>query len=173
MQSSRTDNIFGAVALAASDMIRSAAAVDVPRGGATAAALSLIGHVAGLSIDQLARGLGLSHPGAVRLVDGLASEGLVSRKSSTVDRRSVELRLTAAGMRKRRALLSARRAALADFIAPLDATERAQLDGIAAKLLRAHVTSIPDALATCRFCDERACTDCPVNEALEASGSFV
>jgi hypothetical protein len=36
---------------------------------ARAPALSLIGHVPGLSIESLANGIGLSHAGTVRLVD--------------------------------------------------------------------------------------------------------
>ena len=166
MHATRTENIFGAMTLAAADAITAGAVEGVARGGATAAALNVIGHAAGLSIDRLARGLGLSHPGTVRLVDGLAAAGLVMRTASTVDRRSVVLHLTAAGSRKRRTLLRGRRAALAGFLAPLDERERAQLATLAAKLVRSHVTDAPIALATCRFCDERACDDCPANEAL-------
>lgn len=169
MDHTRLENTFGALAFAASDAIVRVVADDVARGGSTAAALNLIGHVPAVSVDLLARAVGLSHPGGVRLVDRLVEQGFVTRTQSTLDRRSVELRLTAAGLRKRRALCSARRSALEDLLAPLSAKERAQFDTIVAKLLRAHVSGIAEALATCRFCDERACTDCPVGAALEAS----
>lgn len=169
MHDGRLENVFGALALAASDAILRSAMGDGARGSSTAAALNLIGHVPGTSVDLLARGLSLSHPGTVRLVDRLVADGFVSRTPSMLDRRSVELRLTSAGTRKRRALVGGRRAALDDFLEPLSAIERRQLDAIASKLLRAHVTEIAEALATCRFCDERACLDCPVDSALEAS----
>lgn len=168
MEQRRLLNTFGALALATSDAIRRGAQADVAHGGETAAALNLVGHAPGLRIDDLASGLGLSHPGTVRLVDRLAADGLLERRSSTSDRRAVELHLTVAGARLRRSVLAGRRAATAEILAPLNARERAELEAIAAKLLRAQIGTIADALGTCRFCDERACPDCPVHDALEA-----
>ena len=69
MESDRLFNMFGALALAATDAIRRGAEADIAFGEETAAALNLIGHVTGINIDGLATGLGLSHPGTVRLVD--------------------------------------------------------------------------------------------------------
>ena len=46
----------------------------------TPAALCVIGHEPGLSIDFLARVLGMSHPGTVRLVDRLETDGLIKRR---------------------------------------------------------------------------------------------
>lgn len=168
MESGRLENVFGAVALAAFDAISESVVEDVARTGANGAALNLVGHIPGASIDTVARGLGLSHPGTVRVVDRLVEAGLVTRTSSVIDRRSVELYLTAIGTRTRRSLLRGRNAAIEDFLAPLSTAERRQLDNISAKLLRANVRNIPDALGTCRFCDERVCIDCPVNASLAA-----
>ena len=50
-----------------------------------------------LSINDLAQQLLIKHNSAVGLVDRLALEGLVVREASTVDRRKVELRLSARG----------------------------------------------------------------------------
>jgi DNA-binding MarR family transcriptional regulator len=50
-----------------------------------------------MSIDALRSGVGLSHPGAVRLVDRLAARGLVARRASADDGRRVALHLTRAG----------------------------------------------------------------------------
>ena len=50
-----------------------------------------------LSINDLAQQLFIKHNSAVGLVDRLAHEGLVVREPSTVDRRKVELRLSARG----------------------------------------------------------------------------
>jgi DNA-binding MarR family transcriptional regulator len=166
MEQARLLNTFGALALATSDAIRRGAQAGVAHGGETAAALNLVGHAPGLHIDDLAGGLGLSHPGTVRLVDRLVADGLMERKASPADRRAVELYLTRAGTRMRRSVLGGRRAATADLLAPLNARERDQLEAIVAKLLHAHVGNQEDALGTCRFCDERDCPDCPVGEAL-------
>ncbi len=159
-------NTFGALALAASDAIRRGARTDVAHGGETAAALNLVGHVPGLRIEDLASGLGLTHPGTVRLVDRLVGDALLERRPSLADRRAVALYLTRAGVRKRRTLLAGRLSATDDLLAPLDQRERIALQAITAKLLRAYVRDEADALGTCRYCDEKLCTNCPVNEAL-------
>lgn len=52
-----------------------------------------------LTINDLAQQLFLKHNSTVGLVDRLAISGLVVRAPSPVDRRKVELRLTARGMR--------------------------------------------------------------------------
>jgi DNA-binding MarR family transcriptional regulator len=48
-------------------------------------------------IRQLAEGLGVSHPAAVKLVERLARKGLIERRESVTDRRVVELRLSHRG----------------------------------------------------------------------------
>jgi DNA-binding MarR family transcriptional regulator len=50
-----------------------------------------------VSINDLARQPQIKHNSAVGLVDRLAGEGLVGRAASSVDRRKVELRLSARG----------------------------------------------------------------------------
>jgi DNA-binding MarR family transcriptional regulator len=50
-----------------------------------------------VSINDLAQQLLIKHNSAVGLVNRLASEGLVVREPSTVDRRKVELRLSSRG----------------------------------------------------------------------------
>jgi len=52
-----------------------------------------------ISINELAKQLMVKHNSAVGLVDRLASNDLVIREQSTVDRRKVELRLSARGRR--------------------------------------------------------------------------
>jgi len=51
------------------------------------------------SIRQLAEGLDVSHPAAVKLVERLVRKGLIERRESETDRRVVELRLSALGRR--------------------------------------------------------------------------
>jgi DNA-binding MarR family transcriptional regulator len=48
-------------------------------------------------IRQLAEGLGVSHPAAVKLVERLARKGLIKRQEGATDRRVVELSLSASG----------------------------------------------------------------------------
>jgi DNA-binding MarR family transcriptional regulator len=52
-----------------------------------------------VSINDLARELFIKHNSAVGLVDRLVSEGLVTRETSSSDRRKVELALSARGRR--------------------------------------------------------------------------
>jgi len=108
----RLINLVGALALGLADRLRWAALDEIGQGGETAAALVVIGHSPGLSIDQLGRVLRLSHPGAVRLVDRLTRAALAKRGAASHDRRVVTLYLTAAGRAQRRAILKRRREAL-------------------------------------------------------------
>ncbi|HEY1092311.1 MAG TPA: MarR family transcriptional regulator [Burkholderiaceae bacterium] len=68
-----------------------------------------------VSISDLAQQLLIKHNSAVGLVDRLASEGLVVRETSSVDRRKVELRLSRRGR---------------DVLARLAATHRDELQRI-------------------------------------------
>lgn len=51
------------------------------------------------AIRELAEGLKVSHPAAVKLVERLVRKGLLDRQESPSDRRVVELRLSVAGRR--------------------------------------------------------------------------
>ena len=162
MDAAKIENVVGALALAIGDHLLAAAGADEPE----AAAVALIGHVPGLSIDGLRRALGLSHPGAVRLVDRLAAGGLATRERAGRDRRAVTLMLTEAGQARCRAILARRQGALTDALATLDEADRQALGRIADTLLGVLPTGVTDAYRICRLCDPAACADCPV----EASG---
>jgi hypothetical protein len=75
MSHARTANLPGAIALGLADNILDTATRHFAHGGCTPAALSVIGHEPGQSIDFLARVHGMSHPGAVRLVNHLEADG--------------------------------------------------------------------------------------------------
>jgi MarR family transcriptional regulator, negative regulator of the multidrug operon emrRAB len=162
----RTTNLLGALAMGVADAVDAVARDQAREGGPAGAALCLVAHEPGLSIEQLRRALGLSHPGAVRLIDRLAAEGAVERRASR-DKRAVALHVTASGARRVRTILAARRRALAAALAPLSPRERSVLDRLLAKMLRALPRSDAHALAICRFCEGDACHPCPVGEALE------
>jgi DNA-binding MarR family transcriptional regulator len=161
-----TANLLGALALGLADAIQRVARNEASEGGPAGAALCAIAHEPGLSIEQLRRALGLSHPGAVRLIDRLAAEGVIERRAAR-DRRAVALELTPAGVRCVRKIIADRRRALQAALRVLSPRERRSLAPLLAKMLRAFPQSEAHALAICRFCEGEACDPCPVGEGLE------
>lgn len=158
--------MVGALALGLADAMLRAAQAQSPEPGPAAAALALLGHAPGMTIERLRRSLGLSHPGAVRLVDRLADDGLVVRGASESDRRAVALRLTAAGEATCRAVIAARDNAIARAMTSLTEQERRTFGALAEKVLRGFVADLGHAYAVCRLCDYEACSDCPVDDEL-------
>jgi MarR family transcriptional regulator, negative regulator of the multidrug operon emrRAB len=156
----RTTNLLGAVALEAGGVMET---VHGPVGetGAAASALVTIDAYPGRTIEQLRGPLGLSQPGAVRLVERLTAAGWVDRAGSR-GRRGFELRLTTSGRAVVDELLTRRRAALDDLLAPLSEAERAQLEAILEKLLAARTHDRADLERLCRLCERRVCDRCPV-----------
>ena len=75
-----TANVLGAVALAVAGQIPVTVTPGGGRSDSSAAALSALYHFPGPpTVDRLGQVLGLTHSGAVRLVDRLAGAGLVER----------------------------------------------------------------------------------------------
>lgn len=155
MSHAHRENVVGAFGLLLADRLDDVA--EHAGGRSVAAALvTLSGTRAGLSIDGLARVSGLSHSGAVRLVDRLAADGLVERRRG-VDQRSTALFLTPGGRRAARRTLRARGAALQSLLALLTDDQQADLARIVGDLL-ARLGSEPVAEARiCRLCDVVAC----------------
>jgi MarR family transcriptional regulator, negative regulator of the multidrug operon emrRAB len=162
----RTANLLGALALEVAGAQRQAAEAVVGQSGAAAAAIVVIAASPGRTIEQLRGPLGLTQPGATRLVERLVAAGWVDR-SGPGGRRGLELRLTPAGEQVFDAMLHARRAALTAFLAPLGEPQRAQLDDVLAALLAARVNGRPDLERMCRLCERRVCERCPVGHALD------
>ncbi len=167
----RDANLLGALALAVSDAVTNAAEAAAPEPGPAAAALMLVGHVPGMSIDDLKTGVGLSHPGAVRLVDRLQARGLIERRSSTDDGRRVALHLTLAGKAVAESISAVRLAAVTRALDALPDAERSAFVRTAETLLAALVSGPADALRICRLCDEAICTRCPVEMCLGSTES--
>jgi len=125
------------------------------------------------------RRLGLSQPGASRLIEALASRGLVAsvpkgrgpRASGKhgeheAGGRSVSLRLTPAGEETARLILAARQRALDTLLAPLGERARRELDAALSAVLDRLTEAGAPVHQTCRLCDERACiapAPCPVD----------
>lgn len=159
----RLTNMFGALVLGIADRVRWAARDETTLGGETAAALVVIGHTPGLSINQLGRVLRLSHPGAVRLVDRLTASGLAMRSAASHDRRVVVLNLTETGDTHRAALLERRRKVLETIISEVPPEDLAVLERITDRMIRTLSDDAISALNICRLCNERQCVDCPMN----------
>jgi DNA-binding MarR family transcriptional regulator len=156
----RTSNLLGALGL---EVARLLAAVHEPVGerGAAASALVTIGAYPSRTIEQLRAPLGLSQPGAVRLVERLARAGWVERAGSR-GRRGFELRLTAKGQQVHAELLARRRSALEGVLEPLSRDERMTLEQLLEKLLAARTHDRLDLERLCRLCERSVCARCPV-----------
>jgi DNA-binding MarR family transcriptional regulator len=93
-------------------------------------------------VGALAEGAGIAQPTATRMLDGLERQGIVERRPSTADRRSVEVELTARGRRllnRKRKLVDEKRQAVFES---LEAADRES----AARLLRTLAAAIEDQL---------------------------
>lgn len=161
--SDRLINLFGALALGVMDRVRSTTVGEIELGGEAAAALVVIGHAPGLSIDQLGRVLRLSHPGTVRLVDRLAQANLAVRGKSPRDRRAVALTLTVLGQAHRAALLERRHEAVAAVLKAVVPEDRDALERVTDVMLRKLPHDAVSALHVCRLCDGGKCVECPMD----------
>jgi DNA-binding MarR family transcriptional regulator len=154
-------NLLGALSLAVMDRIEQGAREVVGHGGETPAALVVIGYGQGMSNDKLRRILGLSHSGAVRLVDRLVSDQLVERRPGR-DGREVALYLTAIGAEIRNNFMASRISAVGSLLGVLSSDETKRLGALIRELLARQDTSELDRFTICRMCDDRVCRDCPL-----------
>jgi DNA-binding MarR family transcriptional regulator len=166
MNMARDRNIFGAFALMVADDIVRAASAQAPDAGPAASALALLGHDPGMSVRTLAKGVGLSHAGAVRLVDRLVADGLIERRGHATDGRTVALHLSAEGEVRSAAVLAARSAVLAETLSALSEDEQAVLGRLSERVVRARLRDLDHAYTICRLCEYGACDHCPVDEEL-------
>lgn len=162
----RLVNIVGALVLALTDRLQHTAETAAGHAAAAPAALvALHDLLAGRTVNDLRRAVGITHSGAVRLVDRLVEDGLAERRPGA-DGRTIAVVLTARGRRMARRILAARRSVLAEVLSVLEPRERAALVPITEKLVTAVVG---DRLAEraagadpaggwlCRLCDPVAC----------------
>jgi MarR family transcriptional regulator, negative regulator of the multidrug operon emrRAB len=157
----RTANLLGVIGLAIADCIEVAARDILNHVGETPAALVVIGYSLGPSNDQLRQILGLSHPGAVRLIDRLVADGLVERRQAR-DKRAIALYLTDQGNIVRETLLKGRLASIRPFLTALTETEQEALAALLHKMLSSMETTDLERCTLCRLCDDRVCSNCPI-----------
>lgn len=153
----RAANIVGALALVLTDRMTEAAQAAAGSSVSGAVALSALEQILREPrIDVLRQVLGLTHSGAVRLVDRLEQAGLAERGPGQ-DGRSTTVLLTAPGRRAAAAVTEARAAALGDALAALDAAEQRQLAELAGRVLVGLKRGAGATRWTCRLCDTTAC----------------
>jgi MarR family transcriptional repressor of emrRAB len=174
-------NIVGSLSVGLSDRIKESTEGAAGHAAAAPSALVALHEFLGRgSMDQLRQAVGLSHSGAVRLIDRLTHDGYVQRQPAA-DRRSLALVLTATGRAAAKRVLSARAASVASVLDCLSDNERRSLAGITEKLV-ARLTEErlddrergkpPSGGWICRLCDFDACGRpdgaCPAAAAAEA-----
>ncbi len=157
-------NLAGAWALAVNDAQQGAVTSATGHSGAIPSALVTIGAFPGQTIEELRQALGLTHSGAVRLVDRLVEAGWLERRPGEGGR-AVSLVLTPGGREVERELLSEREGAIAALLDPLNDTDRHQLEALLEKMLDSRARVRCDPRYVCRLCERRTCVPCPVSRA--------
>jgi DNA-binding MarR family transcriptional regulator len=162
----RLANLLGAAAAGLTDAIGDAAAAD-PRldTRAATALVALLDFAPSGPVRMLSQVVGLTHSGAVRLVNRLAAAGYVQRGPGT-DSRSVTVALTAQGRSAAQRIREHRERVITGALAGLTGTQRGQLTA-ACEMIIANLTdqrlarraagAPPAAGALCRMCDFTAC----------------
>jgi len=162
-------NLLAALAVAITDELH------VPDlSPSAAAALLTVAQWEPMGAQELAAVIGLSQSAAVRLIDDLATAGLVRRLDKKG--RAVPLALTASGRRRAKALQARRLAVIERALAALGRDERAGLEAALPSLLAALTPGRAAARRICRFCDHGLCRGqkCPVGAAATViDGPFV
>jgi MarR family transcriptional repressor of emrRAB len=176
----RLVNIVGAFALALADGIRDATEAAAGMTGAAPAALvALDQFLAGRPTGELARVTGITHSGAVRLVDRLVDAGLVERRDGR-DARSGSIVLTTRGRELSRRVTAARAMATRAVLERLGSDDNPELLALMESMV-ANLTAIRLGTAArrdeprawmCRLCDLESCGrprgECPAANAARA-----
>jgi MarR family transcriptional repressor of emrRAB len=159
----RAANLLGALAIGISDRLQREAEAAAGRSGARAAALTTSAQWPADTIEQLRHSLGLTHSATVRVINGLAAEGLVTREH-VGGGPAVRPRLTEAGEAQARQVLAARNEALQWLVAGVSDEELSRLTPIVERLLERLTADFNAGELICRLCELDACPQdrCPV-----------
>lgn len=167
----RLENVLGSVAVAITGAVQTAVDEAAGHTAAGPAALTALRIHRGCSVDHLARVLGLTHSGTVRLVDRLEDDGLL-RRGQGKDARVVTLELTPTGMKRAAQVSAARAAAVERFLGNLDGAERTTLMRLLEKVVATGVEEWSEVQYRCRLCDLEAChadgESCPLDVRMAA-----
>jgi DNA-binding MarR family transcriptional regulator len=163
-------NQLGALALILTDRVEKA--MD-GRSSTAAAILASLRHQGPMTGTGLARIVGVAQPTCVRVVDGLAAEGLVERGPKSG--RDVLLQLTPRGAVEAERLGKARLAAIYPLLDDMTLGEGVTLGMMAAQLMAAATDSPQAGKRHCRLCDHELCNGeaCPVGTRVDEIQSEV
>ncbi len=126
------------------------------------AALVLVRNRTGCSVNWLHERLGLTQSGAVRLLDRLQQDGLLTR-NRTAGRREVSLTITPSGEALVGCGVSARSQAIESLLDGLPAADRGHLVSLIERVLSLRSLPRDEGDAACRLCDWSVCVpDCPM-----------
>lgn len=161
-----TLNLLGALAVGCNDR-QEAALATVGLAPAELVAVLAVFTRPGSTIGAIARTTGLTHSGAVRVIDRLEAAGRVERRVGR-DRRTVAIHCTPEGARTSQEALACREHTLRGLTDGLTPGEIASLRRIAQKLLAGLPRARADAWRICRLCDHGVCrgSDCPTGSAV-------
>ncbi|GAB3932871.1 hypothetical protein GCM10029976_039440 [Kribbella albertanoniae] len=161
-------NLWAAWTLRSHDALSTAAAAVVPAGlgQRDLAALTLIASHDGCSADWLWNRIGLTQSGTVRLIDRLEKLAYVVR---TRHGRTLALSLTPSGQQLLDDWQQARDEAGRSVLDVLTPDEQQRLDELLTVALRRTERARAAADSTCRLCDWRTCSPCPVDESVSES----
>ncbi len=154
-----TLDVVGACAVGLADAIWEVQGRD----RSDAAALGLIHDRPGISIEEVARQVGLTHSATVRLVDRL-EEASLARRSAVGPGRRVGLSLTGKGGKAVSSSRRARHAVLSLAIRELDAESVRLLKELARRIVTNIADDQPEIDRACRLCNQLACfaVGCPL-----------
>lgn len=156
-ESARIANVLGALALTLSDLTTKAITAASGQAVSAAAAVSALDQfLDGPTIEDLRRVLGLTSSGAVRLVDRLVADGLVTRGPGS-DGRTRSVSLTRAGRATAGRIAAARAQTLAALLERLPEEQQPAVGPVVDALMTALVQVKDGGAWTCRLCDLAAC----------------
>lgn len=98
--------------------------------------LRLLSELGPISQNELGQEMGVDKASMVKFIDGLEAKKLVTRAGSTKDRRVKFIHITKPGLKLLTEATRLRADTEDEFLAPLTATEKAQLRKILPKLLK-------------------------------------
>lgn len=133
--------------------------------------LAYLVHHGRTSVGDLAHGLAMSHPAAVKLIDKLAKKGFVVRLANALDRRVSLVELTESGKSAAEAILSRRTQMLARALSTMDDSQVQDVMRGLETLLAAALEDRRTLDSACLRCGDDHIGCCIVNRAhLEQTG---
>ncbi len=136
--------------------------------------LAYLFHHCESSVGDIAAGLGMTHPAAVKLVDRLRKKDLASRVESVTDRRVSIIGLTETGRLAADRILSARTESLARALGTMDQKQLEDVMRGLETLLAATLADQKTVESACLRCGDDHFGCCIINRAhLELTGATI